>query len=148
MTTHASPCRASRDGRDRRDGRPARWPSRRDGGQATVELALLLPLVVVLLVALVQAGLLVRDQVLLIHAAREAARAAAVDADAGAATRAARNAGPLDPGRLRVRVTGRDGRGSRVTAHVAYDSPIRLPVVGRRLGDVPLRASATMRVER
>jgi Flp pilus assembly pilin Flp len=123
-------------------------PSRPDAGQATVELALLLPLVAVLLVALVQAGLLVRDQVLVIHAAREAARAAAVDHDPGAAERAARSAGPLDTRRLRARVEGRGARGSRVTVHLAYDPPSRVPLVGGLLGDVRLRASATMRVER
>ena len=52
--------------------------ARDDGGQATVEFALVLPLLAVLLLAVVQVGLVVRDQVLLTHAAREAARAVAV----------------------------------------------------------------------
>ena len=46
-----------------------------------MELALVLPLVVALLLAVVQVGLIVRDQVLVVHAAREAAREAAVDPD-------------------------------------------------------------------
>jgi Flp pilus assembly protein TadG len=46
-----------------------------------VEFALVLPLLLVLLLAIVQVGLLVRDQVLLVHAAREAARELAVRED-------------------------------------------------------------------
>ena len=49
-----------------------------DRGQSTVEFALVLPLVVMVLLLVVQVGLVVRDQVLVVHAAREAARAAAV----------------------------------------------------------------------
>lgn len=119
-----------------------------DDGQATVELALGLPFVVILLLALVQGGLLVRDRVLVTHAAREGARAAAVDEDGDAVEQAAADAGPLDPRRLQVQVDGRGGPGSRVTVHVTYRAPTALPLVGRLLGDVELTASATMRVER
>jgi hypothetical protein len=90
----------------------------------------------------------VRDQILVTHAAREAARAAAVDGDTRAIERAARDAGPLRSSRLRVQVTGRGGRGSRVTVRVTYEAPTSVPVAGRLLGDVRLQASATMRVER
>jgi hypothetical protein len=121
---------------------------RADGGQATVELALGLPFVVLLLLALVQCGLLVRDRVLVTHAAREGARAASVDGDTDAVEQAAADAGPLDPDRLTVTVGGRGGPGSRVTVRVAYRSPAALPLVGRLVGDVELTASATMRVER
>jgi Flp pilus assembly protein TadG len=120
----------------------------RDRGQATVELALGLPLLVVLLSGVLQMGLVMRDQILVTHAAREAVRAAALDPDEAAATRAAQGAGPLDPSRLELTLTGRDGRGSHVTARVEYRSPIRLPLIGRALPDVELHASATMRVER
>jgi Flp pilus assembly pilin Flp len=130
--------------------RPA--PDRRGGndqrGQATVELALLLPLVAMLLLALVQAAVVARDQLLVTHAAREAARAAAVDPDVDAARRAAEQAGPLVADRLDVEVSGRGAPGSRVRVVVSYTEPTRLPLVGRALSDVTLRASATMRVER
>jgi Flp pilus assembly protein TadG len=115
---------------------------------ATVELALLLPLVAILLLALVQVAVIARDQVLVTHAAREAARAAAVDSDPGAARRAAEEAGPLAAHRLDVEVTSRGQVGGRVRVEVAYTVPTRLPVVGGLLDDVVLTASATMRVER
>jgi Flp pilus assembly protein TadG len=121
---------------------------RAEAGQATVELALVLPLVVVILLALVQAAVVARDQIVVTHAAREAARAAAVDDDSAAARRAAEQAGPLDAERLDVDITGRDGVGSRVRVVVRYRPPTRLPVVGSVLGDVTLAATATMRVER
>ncbi len=138
---------------DQRAHPRAHRPCRRDNGhgehgQATVELALILPLVAMLLLVLVQAAVVARDQILVAHAAREAVRAAAVDDDVDAARRAAEQAGPLAADRLEVEVTGRDGVGSRVRVVVRYTLPTRLPVVGRALDDVTLTATATMRVER
>jgi Flp pilus assembly protein TadG len=121
---------------------------RRDGGQATVELALVLPLVVGLLLAIVQAGVLARDQILVTHAAREAVRAAAVDDDPAAARRAAEQAGPLAADRLDTDVAERGEVGGRVRVVVRYRAPTRIPLVGAFVDDVVLDAAATMRVER
>jgi Flp pilus assembly protein TadG len=117
-------------------------------GQAAVELALALPLLVFLLLGLVQLGLLVRDQVLVVHAAREAARQAAVDPAPEAARRAAAASSGLVPGRLLVTVTGRGGPGSRVRASVRYRAPTDVPLVGPAIADFEMKASATMRVEK
>lgn len=121
---------------------------RGDEGQAAVELALVLPLVVTVLLAVVQVGLLVRDQVLVVHAAREAAREAAVDPAAEAPRRAALAGSSLEADRLALSVSGRGAAGSRVRIEVRYRSPARVPLVGAALGDITLEASATMRVER
>jgi len=120
---------------------------RHPGGQATVEAALVLPFVAMLLLAVVQVGMVVRAQVLVTHAAREAARAAAVDPDPAAARAAAERAAQLDPDRLTVDVTGRAGPGSRLTVRVRYAAATDVPVVGSLLGDVHLEGTATMRVE-
>ena len=120
---------------------------RADGAQSTVELALLLPVVVLLLLAVLQVGLLGRDVLLVTHASREAARAAAVDADPGAARRAAIASSGLDADRMDVRVSGRDGAGSRVRVVVSYRAPTSVPIVGGLLGDRTLHAAVTMRVE-
>jgi Flp pilus assembly protein TadG len=112
-----------------------------------VELALVLPLVVVLLLAAVQVGLLVRDQVLVVHAAREAAREAAVDPSPDAARRAALASSGLDGSRLDVTVSGRGGPGSRVRVEVRYRPPGRVPIVGAALDEITLEGAATMRVE-
>jgi Flp pilus assembly protein TadG len=130
----------------RRSGHRAR--RRSDRGQATVELALTLPVVVMLLLALVQAGVLARDQILVTHAAREAARAAAVVDDRSAIERAAADAGPLDRHRLTVEVGPRGAPGSRVTVDLAYATSTRVPLIGSLVPDITLRARASMRVER
>jgi TadE-like protein len=135
-------------GRPRRGSRGFRPGSESDGGQATVELALVLPLVVGLLLAIVQAGVLARDQILVTHAAREAVRAAAVDDDPAAARRAAEQAGPLDVDRLDTDVVERGEVGGRVRVVVRYRAPTRIPLVGAFVDDVVLDAAATMRVER
>jgi Flp pilus assembly protein TadG len=120
---------------------------RREGGQATVEVALLLPLVATMLLGVVQVGLVVRDQVLVTHAAREAARAAAVDPRAAVAREGAEAGARLDPTRLEVDLGGSAEPGGRLTVTVRYRSPTTVPLVGQLLGDRLLTASATMRVE-
>lgn len=132
----------------RSGGRPARRSGCDDAGQAAVELALVLPLVGLLLLALVQVGLLVRDQVMVVHAAREAVRQAAVDADPSAPGRAARASSGLDGSRLAVVESGRGAPGSRVRVEVSYRPGPGVPIVGRLVAAVVLRADATMRVER
>jgi Flp pilus assembly protein TadG len=124
----------------RREGRP-------DRGQATVEVALLLPVVATMLFAVVQVGLVVRDQVLVTHAAREAARAAAVEPTEAAAREGAEAAARLDPGRLDVELSGSTDPGARLTVTVRYRSPTDVPLVGQLVGDRTLTAEATMRVE-
>jgi Flp pilus assembly protein TadG len=119
-----------------------------DRGQATVEVALLLPLVALLLVGVVQLALVARDHNLVTHAAREAVRAAAVDDDPAAPRRAAERAGPLAPSRLDVRTSERGQVGDQVTAVVTYSSPVRVPLLAALVDDVRLEARATMRVER
>jgi Flp pilus assembly protein TadG len=60
-----------------------------DSGQSTVELALTIPLLMLLLLGAVQVAIIIRGQLTVVHAAREGARAAAVSAAAGAAATAA-----------------------------------------------------------
>ena len=119
--------------------------AREDDGQAAVELALVLPFVCVTLLALVQIGLVVHTQLLVVHAAREGARAAAVDPHPGAPAIAVASSAPLDLSRLDVDVDARpDGR---VEVEVTYSMPTDVPLVGPLVGDVELSASAVMRVE-
>ena len=115
--------------------------SARSSGQATVELAVSLPFVVAALLLVLQVGLVVRAQVLVVHAAREAARAAAVG-------EAPPPPDGLDPARTTVVVAGAGGdAGSRLTASVVHRLATDVPLVGPLLPDVELRGTATMRVE-
>ena len=116
-------------------------------GQSTVELALALPVVVLLLLVLLQVALVARDVVLVAHAAREGARAAAIDPDPAAAREAAESAGGLDPDRMAVEVGDRGDPGSRVRVRVRYRVRTEVPLVGRFLGDRIVMTSVTMRVE-
>lgn len=113
-----------------------------------MELALVLPLILLLLLLLAQVGLVVRDQILVVHAAREAAREAAVDPSPEAPRRAAAASSGLDPARLEVEVTGRGQPGSRVRVVARYRSALAVPLVRAAVDDLRLEASATMRVER
>jgi hypothetical protein len=115
-----------------------------EGGQATVEFAFVLPLVVLAALAVLQVGLVVRDQMGVAHAAREAARAASVDRDPEAPVRAAHRTLPD----AQVTVGARPQVGGDVSVTVRFHSVTNLPLVGALFPDPDLRASATMRVER
>ena len=119
-------------------------PRRGARGQATVELALVLPFVLALLLFLVQLGLVIRDQIMVVNAAREAARHAAVDPSTAVARDAAIRSGALDPSRLTVSL---DSSGVAITVTVVYRAETEVPIVGPLLGDLTIRESTTMRRE-
>ena len=127
--------------------RRRRWGAlraRSTTGQATVELALVLPVVVLLLLMLIQGMLVVRDHVLTVNAAREAAREASVD---GGAFRVASAANRVLRG-VEVDIVSRGEIGEPVEVRVRYTSETKVPLVGELLPDVDLEATSTMRVER
>jgi Flp pilus assembly protein TadG len=112
----------------------------RDRGQAAVEFAIALPMVVVLVLGLLHVVIVARDQLALELAARDGARAAAVAADptgeGAAAARAATSLTPLD--------VAAAVHGERVTVTVRYASRPRVPILGAVLRTRTLSASATM----
>lgn len=114
----------------------------RHRGQATVELALGLPIVCLGVLLVLQLALVGRDAVLVTHAAREAARTAAVEPNGWAATRGAlASTTALDPHRLDVHLRRHAGR---VSVEVTYHAITGLPLVGRLVPDPQLRAEVTM----
>lgn len=122
----------------------ARTPSVSTGerGQAAVEFAVALPLVVIVLLAITQVGVSIRNEVAVELAAREGARAAAVSADpsvaaSGAASRA------VD---LPVRVSTAAGA-DRVTVTVEYTDPTDVAIIGAAIGPITHSATATMAIE-
>lgn len=124
--------------------RHARRSACPQSGQATVEFALVLPLVIFLILAILQTALVVRDYVATVHAAREAARAASVDRRPEAAVDAAARV----LRRAHVDVGARPAVGGPIRVVVTYTSHTDLPLVGLLFPDPELHASATMRVER
>jgi hypothetical protein len=120
--------------------RPARAPR----GQASVELALVLPVLVMLLLALVQTALVARDEVLVQDAARAAVREASVGASPERVRDAARRALPG----VTVETERGRGVGDPVVVVVRYLDRTNLPLIGPLFPDVELHARATMRAER
>ena len=120
---------------------------RAESGQATLELALGLPILALLLAGLVEVGMLVSDQTRLWHAAREAARVAAVDPDLDD-TRAAGERSGLSPLDVDVSPAPQFRRqGDPITVAVDYAPTARVPLFGVLLRRITLRAEATMRIE-
>jgi len=121
-------------------GTPARAG---DAGQAAVEVALALPLVVMLVLGVVQLVAVAGDQLAVELAAREGARAAAVAADpAGAAAAAAQSSTGVAPLDVSTAVSS-----GRVIVTVAHTSPTDVPLIGPLVGDVVVRATVTMQRE-
>jgi Flp pilus assembly protein TadG len=99
--------------------------------------------VCLLLLAVVQVAIVVRDQLVVQLAAREAARAAAVSGDA---TRAGRSAGEAVGGLSGIAVDIAES-GGVVTAAITYSTETDVPLIGLLVPDLTLRASASMRIE-
>jgi Flp pilus assembly protein TadG len=118
-------------------------------GSAAVEFALLLPILLLLLLAFVQVGVIARDSLVLTQASRAGAREAAVQGSSVAVQEAVRAAAVgLDPARIDVVATWSGARGAPVTVEVTYDAPVASLLGGWLLPEsVSLRASATMRQE-
>ncbi len=117
---------------------------REDAGQAAVELVLVLPLVIVVALAALQVAVVARDQVLVVHAAREGARQAAVSPDDVAVRDVATGATALHRSRLAIRTQRGSGP---VSVTVTYEAPTTVPLVGALVGDVELEGTVTMRFE-
>jgi Flp pilus assembly protein TadG len=115
-----------------------------------VEFAAVLPLVLISLLLVVQVALVVAEQLIVQHAAREGAREAAVWNDDARARDAAIRSGNLDPKRAQIDVTpSQRPVGSPVRVTIRYRVPLVVPYVARFLpGEVTLTASAEYRVER
>lgn len=112
---------------------------RSERAQATVELAVALPLVAVILLVVLQLTVVARDAVALTASARAAARRVMVVAEPSAALTAATTETRLDPRRMSVQVSGDTAPGGYATVLVRYRSPTDVPVVGAFVGDVELR---------
>jgi Flp pilus assembly protein TadG len=118
-------------------------------GSAAVEFALVLPLLLVVGLALLQVGLLTKDQLIVQEAARAGARQAAVSRDDGSVREAVSEAaGGLDLSLLTTVIARDDSPAGPATVTVTYDAPIAVPMVRWLFPSVVrLSARATMRQE-
>ena len=122
---------------------PTNSEGRHDSGQATVELALSLPLLFMFLLGIVQLVVIVRDQLAVQLAAREAARAAAVAAPSDAAAQGAANRAVA----LRPLIVATNVAIDTVTITVSHVTHTDVPMIGALLPDVTVKATATMALE-
>jgi Flp pilus assembly protein TadG len=109
---------------------------------------LVLPLVLLVTLALVQTGLLVRDRLLVEAAARARGRAAIQD-DGVAIRDAATAAAPgLDAAGMELAVSRGGARGDPVTVSVRYAAAVRVPLVSWLFGgSVGMSSTTTARQE-
>ena len=114
-----------------------------DSGQATVELALVMPLIIGLLIIIFNAGLVVRDQLAVWHAASAGARAASISPDSPDVVQQAVEAEvQLRPLHLHI---VRDG--DLVTVEAKYPRSFGLWLIGGIAPPLTLSATVTMHVQ-
>jgi Flp pilus assembly protein TadG len=123
-------------------------------GQTLVELALLLPILVLLVFGILEFGRVFNETLVVTAAAREGARVAAVnsDNDAAAVDAVKQVAAAIDHGRLTIDIspTGPRAIGSEVTVQVTNQVPIVTPLIGAFFAGNSATVSGTtsMRQER
>ncbi len=121
-------------------------------GQALLELALALPILLLLIFGIIQFGIIFLDNQVINQAAREGVRVGAVGgSDAEILATVERITDNLDSARLQVLIDPADGerrRGDSLKVEVHYSVPIMLPVIGELIPNpYPLTAITVMRVE-
>jgi Flp pilus assembly protein TadG len=114
-----------------------------DRGQATVEFALTIPVLLVVLLGAVQVFVVLVDRLHLVHVTRDATRAASVSADpTSAVSRVVERAWPGRDVSYRV-----NDDGELVSVQVELVNSTDVPIIGRFLPDVRLTESLTMLVD-
>ena len=114
-----------------------------DSGQATVELALVMPLIIGLLLIILNVGLVVRDQLAVWHAASAGARAASISPDSpDVVQQAVEDEVGLRPLHLQII---RDEQ--LITVEVQYPRTINLWLIKHIVPPLTLSASVTMHVQ-
>jgi Flp pilus assembly protein TadG len=123
-------------------------------GQAVVEFAVILPVLLLVLFSILQFGIVFNNYIQVTAAAREGARKAAVSRGLGAsgaksaAVTAAKGAAPgLDQSKLTVTFPNNPSftAGTDVVVQVTY--PYSINILGKVVGSGNLTSSTTMRVE-
>ncbi|MHB0977403.1 MAG: TadE/TadG family type IV pilus assembly protein [Candidatus Aquicultorales bacterium] len=115
-------------------------------GASSVEFAILMPVLILILFGIVEFGLAYRDYLSITHAAREGARLAAVGDFSE--TEIAKRAYPVSPSSISLAYRSPDGaprHGYPVEVTVRYDRPLNIPMFGKTT--VRMSSTAEMRVE-
>lgn len=122
-------------------------------GQAMVEMAFVVPILVLLLAGIIDIGRVMHDALTITYAAREGARAAAVGKDNANIAAAIYAASPsIDPATIGVSIepsaAADRSPDQPVTVTINHDVAIIFPVISAILPNpFPLTATAVMRIE-
>lgn len=126
-----------------------RMTARCDSGQATIEFALIIPVVIVVLLAMGQVAVVAYSQLAVTHMSREIARALAVDPSADRGRLAAEGAGMgQDDLRIETQIvrTGSDNR-STVVVRVSRRPAVLSGIFRHLLDDLVVSAETAMLLE-
>ena len=123
---------------------------RRERGQTMVEFAIIVPILLLVLLAILQFGIVFHNYITVTDAARAGARQAAVgrgmaDPVGAATTRVRNSAVNLNQSKLGVNVTGTWTQGSDVTVTVTY--PYSVSILGLVVKSGTLSTKTVERVE-
>jgi len=117
-----------------------------ENGATSVEFAIILPVLILILFGIFEFGLAYRDYLAITHAAREGARLAAVGNYSEESVR--ERAYPVNPDSVSISYLSEDGaprHGDPVEVSVTYNKPINIPLFAKTT--VRLTSKARMRVE-
>lgn len=125
---------------------------RKKTGQSLVETAILLPLVLLLLMAIIDFGFLFNNYIVISNASREAARKGSLGGTDAEITQLIQNyTSTLDSSRLTIDIYPAQSQrfhGSEIKITLRYNNRLITPVIGSLLGnDIPLQGQVIMRVE-
>ena len=120
-------------------------------GQAMVEMALALPLLILLLLSVMEFGRVLHDLLVVTEAAREGARSMAVNEGSAAAVARIQAAAPsIDPAQMTITINPLTPvRGQPVTVTVVHPVQIMTPLISEIFPEnpFPVTGRAVMRVE-
>lgn len=113
-------------------------------GQATVEIALVLPILIFFLLFIIHVGVIVRQHMLVSHASREAARVLSVENNRSKAIEAVSKS--LDNAQVEIQRPLGSGQYLTVTVNDVVESP--LPILGNIIPSYTASSTTTMRIEK
>jgi len=114
-----------------------------DRGQATVEFALTIPVLVIALLGAIQVFVILVDRIHLVHVTRDAVRAASVGDDPRSAAEMVIDRSFPDR-EISLTVSTSE---NVVTVEMVLSNPTDVPIIGRFLPEVELRESLSMLAE-
>ncbi len=123
---------------------------RNEKGQSLVEFALVVPLVILILMAIIEFGFMFNAYITISNASREGARLGALGSnDTAVVTRVVDTSVALDPAKIKVTITPTNrSRGDMIRVQVNYDYVLITPIISSILSPfIDLEAETVMRVE-